>query len=312
MTAILSVILCAALIGADQFIKYLVVEYLKPIEYINVIEGFLRFRYVENTGAVFGSFATHTVFLTVFSIILLVFTVYFLVTNKSKSKLVNFCLLLMISGGIGNIIDRIRLQYVVDYIEPLFVEFAVFNFADCLITVGAFILIIYLIVDLIKDVKKEKSSDDSAESIEESQEDKKHFRFNMNRKVKKAEVEGDKEAVVFNAVIEGELPDEALNEIKMGIESKPDIPDVDETPEVTEENEAESDIIVSLADKNAGNYDVAPETVSDDNKGAAVDTIISPEDNQKIDEVTDSGSSETKSKKISIDSIDDIDFSMFE
>ena len=64
----------------------------------------------------------------------------------------------MISGGIGNIIDRIRLHYVVDYIEPLFVDFAVFNFADCLITVGAFALIIYLIIDLIKDTKKSKNT----------------------------------------------------------------------------------------------------------------------------------------------------------
>ena len=62
-----------------------------------------------------------------------------------------------ISGGVGNIIDRIRLQYVVDYIEPTFVNFAVFNFADCLITVGAFILIIYLVVDLIKDIRNEKN-----------------------------------------------------------------------------------------------------------------------------------------------------------
>ena len=64
----------------------------------------------------------------------------------------------MISGGIGNIIDRIRLHYVVDYIEPLFVNFAVFNFADCLITVGAFLLIFYLIFDLVKDSKKNKNA----------------------------------------------------------------------------------------------------------------------------------------------------------
>ena len=64
----------------------------------------------------------------------------------------------MISGGIGNIIDRIRLHYVVDFVEPLFVNFAVFNFADCLITVGAFALIFYLIVDLVKDSKKQKQT----------------------------------------------------------------------------------------------------------------------------------------------------------
>jgi signal peptidase II len=63
----------------------------------------------------------------------------------------------MISGGIGNIIDRIRLHYVVDYIEPTFIDFAVFNFADCLITVGAFVMMIYLIADITRDAKNSKS-----------------------------------------------------------------------------------------------------------------------------------------------------------
>lgn len=157
MSVILSVIICAVLVGIDQVAKFFVVNYLKPVEYYNVLDGILRLRYVENSGAVFGSFAAHTLLLTVFSIILLAITVYFLVTNKSKSKFVNFCLLLMISGGVGNIIDRIRLHYVVDYIEFLFVDFAVFNFADSLITVGAAMLIVYLIIDIIKDYKKGKN-----------------------------------------------------------------------------------------------------------------------------------------------------------
>lgn len=156
MVIFVSVLLCAALIGIDQYIKYLVIEYLKPIEYYDVIEGLVRLRYVENTGAVFGSFATHTMLLTIFSLVLLGFTIFFLYTNKGKSKFMNICLMLMISGGIGNIIDRVRLHYVVDYIEPTFVRFAVFNFADCLITVGAFALIAYLLYDMIRDAKKAK------------------------------------------------------------------------------------------------------------------------------------------------------------
>ena len=164
MAVLLSVLLCLVLIGADQGIKYIVIEYLKPVEYFDVFENILRFRYVENTGAVFGSFATHTLFLTVFSIILLCIVIYYLVSNRNQSKLVNICLLLMISGGVGNIIDRIRLHYVVDYIEPLFIDFAVFNFADCLITVGAFTLIIYLIVDLVRDIKKEKMQKNASEN----------------------------------------------------------------------------------------------------------------------------------------------------
>lgn len=156
MSVVFAVLLCLGLIGADQLIKLLVIEYLKPIQYFDVLEGILRLRYVENTGAIFGSFAAHTAFLTVFSVILLGVTIFFLIKNKNQNKFVKFCLLFMISGGIGNIIDRIRLHYVVDYIEPLFVDFAVFNFADCLITVGAFLLIFYLIFDLFKDSKKGK------------------------------------------------------------------------------------------------------------------------------------------------------------
>ena len=164
MAVFLSILFCLALIGFDQFIKYIVIEYLKPVEYFDVIENVLRLRYVENTGAVFGSFATHTLFLTIFSVILLCIVIYYLISNRNQSKLVNFCLLLMISGGVGNIIDRIRLHYVVFYIEHLFNDFAVFIFADFLITVGAFSLIIYLIVDLIKDIKKGKSQSVSSES----------------------------------------------------------------------------------------------------------------------------------------------------
>ncbi len=165
MSAVFCFVFCALLILIDQGIKLAVIEFLKPVEYVDFIEGFLRFRYVENTGAVFGSFATHTIFLTIFSIVLLGVVIFYLCTNKNKSKFINICLLLMISGGFGNVIDRIRLHYVVDYIEPIFMNFAVFNFADCLITVGAFALIIYLIVDLIKDFKSSKQS--AADTVNE-------------------------------------------------------------------------------------------------------------------------------------------------
>lgn len=156
MSVFSAIVLCAALIGADQLIKLLVVEYLKPILFIDIIDGVLRFQYVENSGAIFGSFSSHTIILTVVSIILLAVVIFIIATKKTKSRVIDFFLLLMVSGGIGNIIDRIRLGYVVDFIEPLFVDFAVFNFADCLITVGAFSLVIYLIVDLIKDAKNSK------------------------------------------------------------------------------------------------------------------------------------------------------------
>ena len=165
MSVIGAIIFVLSLVGIDQVIKYIVIEYLKPIGVFELIEGFIRLRYVENTGAVFGSFSSHTAVLTVVSIILLIVTVYFLVSQKNKSKLVSFTLLLMIAGGIGNIIDRIRLHFVVDYIEPTFIDFAVFNFADCLITVGAFVLMIYLVVDIVKEEKQKRLEVNETEFI---------------------------------------------------------------------------------------------------------------------------------------------------
>ena len=165
MSVLGAIIFVVTLVGVDQIIKYFVIEYLKPIGVFEFIEGFIRFRYVENTGAVFGSFSTHTAVLTVVSIILLIVTIYFLISQKNKSKLVSFTLLLMISGGIGNIIDRIRLHYVVDYIEPTFINFAVFNFADCLVTYSAIALMIYLVYDMIRETKQDRAKK-KAESAE--------------------------------------------------------------------------------------------------------------------------------------------------
>lgn len=163
MFVIFAVIAIALMVGVDQVTKYLVLEYLsdnheRTDKFVTVVEDVLRFRFEPNTGGVFGFFAEHTVALTIVSIILLIGAVYILATNKSRSRLVNICIVMMIAGGIGNVIDRIRLGFVVDFIEPTFINFAVFNVADCFITVSAFLLIGYLIYDFIKDVKKNRIS----------------------------------------------------------------------------------------------------------------------------------------------------------
>ncbi len=163
MAVVISLVAVAALVGVDQLIKYFVVLYLKPVTSVEIIKGVLNFTYVENTGAAFGSFSAYTAALTVVSLGLLAVTVYFLITKKSGSRFADACLILMISGGIGNIIDRIRLHYVVDFIEPVFVDFAVFNFADCLVTVGAFALIIYLFVGMFKERKNASAENKNAE-----------------------------------------------------------------------------------------------------------------------------------------------------
>ncbi len=141
----------------DQLIKYAVTLYLQPVLVFELIPGVFRLRYVENTGAIFGSFSSSTLILTVFSALLVGATLYLLITKRVTSKYVFFCLLMMASGGVGNLVDRIRLGYVVDFLEPTFINFAVFNFADCLITVGAVMLIVYLIRDTVMEMKKNKT-----------------------------------------------------------------------------------------------------------------------------------------------------------
>lgn len=145
----------------DQLTKYAAVVTVKVNGPKEFLFGLLQFRYTENTGAAFSSFSDNTTLLSVFTVAVIVIGLIVVLSRKLKPNFLNACLILILSGGIGNAVDRIRLGYVVDFIEPLFIDFAVFNFADCCITVGAFMMIGYEIYDLIKDskLKKHKQND---------------------------------------------------------------------------------------------------------------------------------------------------------
>ncbi|MBR3802593.1 MAG: signal peptidase II [Clostridia bacterium] len=159
-----SVICCALVIAiavADQLIKLAVLDSsLVSGQVFTVIDNFLQFRYVENTGAAFSLFEGKTVLLAVFSAFVMAVGFYILIARKLKSKVLVASVVMIMGGGLGNLIDRIRLQFVVDYIEALFVDFPVFNFADCFITVGEFILVGYLLWDIFRDFKKGRSKTD--------------------------------------------------------------------------------------------------------------------------------------------------------
>lgn len=152
----ISIAVMAVLTLIDRLTKYAAVNTVKPNGPFKFLFGLFQLRYVENTGAAFSSFSNSTLLLTVMTIIILAVCIVLLMMRKIKPLFPNICLLLVASGGIGNVIDRILYGYVVDFIEPLFIDFAVFNFADCCITVGAFMLIGYEIYGLIKEKEKEK------------------------------------------------------------------------------------------------------------------------------------------------------------
>ena len=155
----ISIAVIAVLTVIDQLTKYAAIATVKENGPSEFLFGLMQFRYVENTGAAFSSFSENTAALTVVSVLLIIAAIVVVAVHKIKSNFVNASLVLVIAGGIGNVIDRIRLGYVVDFIEPLFMDFAVFNFADCCITVGAFMLIGYQIFDMIRDNKKKKASE---------------------------------------------------------------------------------------------------------------------------------------------------------
>ena len=145
----------AAIAAVDQLIKIAVLNSsLVSGEVSTVIDGFLQWRYVENTGAAFSLFTGKTALLSVFTAVVLLVGFYLIIAKKIKSKVALASVVMLMGGGLGNLIDRIFRHFVVDYIEVLFIDFPVFNFADCFVTVGEFLLVGYLVYDIIKDYKK--------------------------------------------------------------------------------------------------------------------------------------------------------------
>lgn len=153
MSVIISLISIAVLTAADQVIKLFVERFLAPVGTAEFINGFIGWNYVRNTGAAFGSFSDNTVLLSVVTGAVLLAGIVLIAMKKVKSKFCLVCAVMIISGGLGNLIDRVIKGYVVDFIDLQFMNFAVFNFADILVTVGAFALMFYVIADIFRDRK---------------------------------------------------------------------------------------------------------------------------------------------------------------
>ncbi len=153
MSVLISFISIAVLTATDQVIKFIVERYLQPVGTAEFINGFIGWSYVRNTGAAFGSFSESTTLLSVVTGVVLLIGIILIATKKIKSRFCLTCAVMIISGGLGNLIDRIVKGYVVDFIDVQFADFAVFNFADILVTVGSIALMVYVTVDICKDRK---------------------------------------------------------------------------------------------------------------------------------------------------------------
>ncbi|MGN0978099.1 MAG: signal peptidase II [Faecousia sp.] len=137
----------ALVVVLDQIAKWLTVANIPLHGSVPFLPGVLRLTYVQNTGAAFSSFEGQQ---WLFAIIFVIFTVVLLYEYFKKplafTKLERFCIAAIYGGGLGNMIDRVRQGYVVDMIETTFMEFPVFNVADCFITCGCVLLMLHLIL----------------------------------------------------------------------------------------------------------------------------------------------------------------------
>ncbi|MEZ4357650.1 MAG: signal peptidase II [Eubacteriales bacterium] len=164
----LSAVIIVIGIAIDQITKIAIINWLSPLpsKTYTVIDGVLSFSYCKNTGISF-SFLDNipTVLLVVLILMILIGTIICLIKFKKEGRLFSIGLAFIISGAVGNLLDRIfriieldgvSKGYVVDFIRFDFMTFPVFNFADICITTGTCLLIIYGIIEMKKEFKKKK------------------------------------------------------------------------------------------------------------------------------------------------------------
>ena len=171
VSTIVTIALIVLSVVLDQVSKYLVVANMELGQSIDIISGVFRFTYIHNEGAAFGSMAdARWIFMILSSVAIIAILVY-IFWKKPQSKLLLAALILVAGGGIGNMIDRIWLGYVIDFIDFCALPglwMWVFNVADSCITIGAGLMALWLVIDMFKEMKKEKSKKLAEAAIQSS------------------------------------------------------------------------------------------------------------------------------------------------
>lgn len=137
----------AVLLAADQYTKHLAIVYLKGKDSLKLIDGVLELHFVSNAGAAWGMLEGKKYFLLIMGIIILVALLFclFKIPDHKKYRVLYFVAGATISGAAGNMIDRIRYGYVVDFIYFSLIDFPVFNVADICITLSVVVLAIIVL-----------------------------------------------------------------------------------------------------------------------------------------------------------------------
>lgn len=135
------------LVIADQLTKHLAVVRLKNQAAYNLINGILEFNYLENRGAAFGVLQNQKYFFVFVALIFIGVIVFVLikVTTQKKYYSLNILLVMIAAGAVGNMIDRVRYDYVVDFIYLVCIQFPIFNVADIYVTTATVILVFQIL-----------------------------------------------------------------------------------------------------------------------------------------------------------------------
>ncbi|MBO5733516.1 MAG: signal peptidase II [Clostridia bacterium] len=137
----------AKLFAVGLFVQYgsTAPQLIDGVTNIPLFKDVFHFTYVENPGAGWGIFSDHTWLLTIVTFVVIIAAVTYMVVKRPANRLLVTGVTFMIGGAVGNLIDRVRLGYVIDFFDFTLIDFPVFNVADCFITVGAIIFVIYVI-----------------------------------------------------------------------------------------------------------------------------------------------------------------------
>ena len=159
---VISFIVAILIVVADQLIKLLVVNTIQGGNDVSILNGLVKFTYLENRGMAFGMLQNARWMFIIFTSIVMIAIVAYMIKTKPQSKFLLISLALVLGGGIGNLIDRIFLGYVIDYIQLSFFS-PVCNFADYCITIGTAMLMVFILffsTDTSDTKKKVETSDE--------------------------------------------------------------------------------------------------------------------------------------------------------
>lgn len=153
---LIDVVVMLVLLGLDQLTKYLAIINLKNHPAVVLWDGVLELNYLENRGSAFGMLQNQKFFILFIGLVFLAVILFFLFKLPEEKKFCTVHILLsaIVAGGVGNMIDRLRFDYVVDFISFVLIHFPIFNVADCYIVVATIVLfLLFLFVFKEKDLE---------------------------------------------------------------------------------------------------------------------------------------------------------------